>query len=94
METSSVPVTWDGLRGEGDLDTEFFSDTVEEETRHPQLVTHYNKVSIHTTHVGRCDNKENVHSMPVQGPTWYSHWAGMTSALIPEMLMSAYRQAL
>lgn len=28
-------------------------------------------------------------SMPVQGPTWYSHWAGITSALVPEMLIPA-----
>ena len=28
-------------------------------------------------------------SMPVHGPTWYSHWPGMTSPLMPEMLMPA-----
>jgi hypothetical protein len=28
-------------------------------------------------------------SMPLHGPTWYSHWAGMTSALMPEMLTPA-----
>ena len=32
--------------------------------------------------------------MPSQGPTWYSHCAGMTSALMPAMLMPAYKQAL
>jgi len=33
-------------------------------------------------------------SMPAQGPTWNSHWAGMTSALVPEMLMPAFKHAL
>ena len=33
-------------------------------------------------------------SMPVQGPTWYSHCAGITSPLIPDTWMPAYRQAL
>jgi hypothetical protein len=28
-------------------------------------------------------------SIPSQGPTWNSHWAGMTSALIPEILIPA-----
>lgn len=30
-------------------------------------------------------------AMPSTGPTWNSHCAGMTSALVPEMLMPAYR---
>ena len=36
---------------------------------------------------------ENSLSMPGTGPIWYSHWEGMTSALIPEMLIPAYKQA-
>lgn len=40
VETGSVPVTLNGLGVEGDLDTKLFSDTVEEETGHPQVVTH------------------------------------------------------
>ena len=40
VKTSSVPVTWDWLGVERDLGTEFFSDTVEEETSQPKLVTH------------------------------------------------------
>lgn len=40
VETGTVPVTLDGLGVERDLDTELFSDTVEEETGHPQVVTH------------------------------------------------------
>lgn len=39
VESSTVPVTWDGLGGEGDLDAEFFGNTVENESRHPELVT-------------------------------------------------------
>lgn len=40
VETGTVPVTWDWLGVEGDLDTEFFSDTVEEVTGTPEVVTH------------------------------------------------------
>lgn len=32
-------------------------------------------------------------SIPAHGPTWNSHCDGMTSALIPEMLIPAYKQA-
>merc|ERR1719408_292684 len=32
-------------------------------------------------------------SMPRHGPTWYSHWPGITSALSPDSLIPAYRQA-
>jgi hypothetical protein len=39
METSSIPVTWDGLGSEGDLGAELFSDTVEEEAGKPELIT-------------------------------------------------------
>jgi hypothetical protein len=40
VETGTVPVTGDRLGVEGDLDTELFGDTVEEETRHPEVVAH------------------------------------------------------
>lgn len=40
VETSSVPVTLDGLGLEGDADTELLSDTVEDETGHPEVITH------------------------------------------------------
>ena len=33
-------------------------------------------------------------SMPSQGPTWNSHWAGITSAFVPLMFTPAYRQVL
>lgn len=42
METSSVPFTLDGLGLKGNLDTEFLSDTVKEETGQPKVVTHLN----------------------------------------------------
>lgn len=41
METSAVPVTGDGLGGEGDLDAVLFRDAVEEETRDPELVANW-----------------------------------------------------
>ena len=41
VQTGTVPVTGDGLGVEGDLGTELFGNTVEEETRHPEVVTHY-----------------------------------------------------
>jgi hypothetical protein len=40
METGTIPVAGNGLRGEGDSGAEFFSDTVEQEARHPELITH------------------------------------------------------
>jgi len=42
VETGSVPFTLDGLGLERDADAELFSDTVEEETGHPEVVTHLN----------------------------------------------------
>jgi len=42
VETGTVPLTLDGLRLEGDADTELFGNTVEEETGHPEVVTHLN----------------------------------------------------
>lgn len=40
VKTGTVPVTGDGLGVERDLSTELFGDTVEEETRDPEVVTH------------------------------------------------------
>ena len=40
METCAVPVTLDGLWFEGDDDSEFFGDAVEQETGHPEVVAH------------------------------------------------------
>jgi len=40
VQARTVPVSGDGLGVEGDLDAEFFSDTVEEESRQPEVVTH------------------------------------------------------
>ncbi len=42
VETSSVPFTLDGLGLKGNFDTELLSDTVEEETGQPKVVTHLN----------------------------------------------------
>ncbi|KAK5634399.1 hypothetical protein RRF57_010112 [Xylaria bambusicola] len=42
----------------------------------------------------RAIHKWSPISIPSQGPTWNSHWAGITSALVPEILMPAYKQAL
>jgi len=41
VESGAVPVAWDGLWMEGDFDAEFFCDTVEEVTGHPEVVTHF-----------------------------------------------------
>lgn len=40
MKTSAVPFSLDGLGLEGNLHAELFSDAVEEETRHPEVITH------------------------------------------------------
>ena len=40
VKTGTVPLTLDGLGLEGDTDTELLSDTVEDETGHPEVVTH------------------------------------------------------
>ena len=92
VQTGAVPVAGDGLGSEGDLDTELFRDAVEDVTRHPELVAHCRRSVLRRHQVDK--GTGDVLSMPSQGPTWYSHWEGMTSALIPETLMPAYRQAL
>lgn len=45
METSTVPVTRDGLRLHRDLGTEFLGNTVKEEPSHPELVTHLDSLA-------------------------------------------------
>lgn len=45
VETRSIPVTWDWLGVEGNLDTEVLSDSVEEITSDPKLVTHRNSLA-------------------------------------------------
>jgi len=45
VESRSVPVTLDWLGVERDLDAELFSDTVEKESRHPELITHLNTLA-------------------------------------------------
>ena len=40
VKTGTVPLTLDGLGVEGDADTKLFSDTVEKETGHPEVITH------------------------------------------------------
>jgi hypothetical protein len=45
VKTGTVPVTGNGLGVERDLSTEFFGDTVEEETRNPEVVTHLNTLA-------------------------------------------------
>lgn len=40
VKSSTIPVTGDGLGVERDLSTELFGDTVEEEARDPEVVTH------------------------------------------------------
>ena len=87
VKTGAVPVTRDGLGGESDLDAKLLGDAVEDEARHPELIgncSHVRSMLHRSTHLGH-----DSRSMPLQGPTWYSHWAGMTSALVPEMLMPA-----
>jgi hypothetical protein len=41
VKTSTIPVSWNWLRSEGDLGTEFFGNTVEEEARHPEVVAKF-----------------------------------------------------
>ena len=43
MEAGTVPVSWNRFGGEGDDDAEFFCDAVEQETGHPEMVTHWAK---------------------------------------------------
>jgi len=45
METRSVPVTWDWLGVEGDLDTKVLSNSVEEVTGDPKFVAHRNSLA-------------------------------------------------
>lgn len=46
----------------------------------------------HTEEEVTGDDEGVTHLDALGGPTWNSHWAGMTSALMPEMLMPAWRQ--
>jgi hypothetical protein len=48
VKTGTVPLTLDGLGVERDTDTELFGNTVEEETGHPEVVTHYNQLVLIT----------------------------------------------
>lgn len=90
VKTSSVPVTWNWLGVEGDLGTKLLSDTVEEETGEPELITNCLNIS----RILRRRDAQYSRSIPSQGPTWNSHWAGITSALVPEILTPANKQAL
>jgi hypothetical protein len=39
VQTSTIPVTWNWLGVEAHDGTEFLCNTMEEETRHPELIT-------------------------------------------------------
>lgn len=51
VETGTVPVTGDGLRGEGDLDAKVLGNAVEKETRDPELVAHCERKRIPVSHM-------------------------------------------
>ena len=65
VETGAVPVTWDRFGGKGDLNAIFFSDTVEEEARHPELIAHCREISS----LSLQDGGFHARSIPSQGPT-------------------------
>ena len=109
VQARAVPVARDGLGREGDARAEFLGDAVQEEAGHPEVVAHWEEESGELAQVcpteegrwkGRWKGKRteegagDVRSMPSHGPTWYSHCAGMTSALMPEIWTPAYRHAL
>jgi hypothetical protein len=90
METSPVPVTGNWLGVESDLGTEFFRNAVEEESSDPEVVTHCRILACFAPR----DWVVCILSIPAQGPTWNSHCAGITSALVPAIWMPAFKQAL
>ena len=91
--SSSIPVSIDGLGVKGDHDTEVFCDPLKDipegddfDEGFPDALTSKSTyLAIH---------RSSPMVIPSQGPTWNSHWAGITSALVPLTLMPAYRQAL
>ena len=70
VKTSTVPVTGYGLGGEGDDDTEFFGNAVEQETGHPKLVTDYMGNQLCPL---LSSGSLYLRLIPSQGPTWNSH---------------------
>jgi len=93
METGTVPfffVNWLGV--EGDFGAKLFGDTFEDEAGDPELVS-----TCLGTDQSRCGLSRLrirfLPAIPLHGPIWYSHWAGMTSALVPEISRPAYKQA-
>lgn len=45
MATCAVPVSWDGLGVERCHNTKIFADTMQDEARHPQMITHVNPLT-------------------------------------------------
>jgi hypothetical protein len=88
VQSSSVPITRDRLGVQRNLCAELLRDTGEEESRNPEHITHY-EILVVSDEMGQNGGTSDILSMPRQGPTWYSHWAGITSALVPEILIPA-----
>ena len=82
VSSSSVPVTSHRLGVERHHDTKVL--------RHPLrnafafLLSHFLRRQTWRRYL--LTQRSSPISIPSVGPTWYSHWAGITSALVPETL--------
>ncbi len=65
MQTCTVPRAGNGLGGEGYFGTKLFGDAVEEETSHPEVITHCDVGLV--CEMG-CMRVKNIQSIPSQGP--------------------------
>lgn len=98
MAASTVPVPGDRFGVKRGHDAEVFTHAVQEEARHPQMVAHADPLTRanlelplqHSFTVTGADST----ATHVQTPASVVTWAGITSALVPQIWTPAYRQAL
>ena len=85
MSSCSIPVSLHGLGVEGDNNSKLLGNSLKEISGNPEVITHGNSftgsnLGFHDSHLLQ-DTSMTY--------TWNSHWAGITSALVPLTLMPA-----
>ena len=93
VSSGTVPVALEWFRVERDFDAPFFGTSDEEETSHGHVVTRLDtdartdlEFPLSAMMIFNCKKTERI--LSVKGSAY-----GMTSALIPEILMPEYKQA-
>ena len=87
-----IPISINGLGIKRDNDTKILRNPLEDIPMREENSERFNTLSNLSTHLAI--QRSSPIEIPSQGPTWNSHWAGITSALVPLTLIPAYRQAL